>query len=106
MTRIKPVLLAKAPVLIPILLALLFLGACSKKKEAESEAPAPVQVTTATQDTVRRLIAGDGTLWPRNQASGMPKIAAPVQRLLVQRGDRVRQGSLPRARAAAHVAAS
>src|SRR5438093_660830 len=86
--KIKPVLL------IPIILAILFLGACSKPKEAEVEAPAPVQVTTATQDTVRRLVAGDGTLWPRNQASVMPKIAAPVQRFLVQRGDHVKEGQL------------
>jgi HlyD family secretion protein len=84
MMRIKPVLL------IPIL----FLGACSKPKEADVEAPATVQVAIATQDTVRRLVAGDGTLWPRNQASVMPKIAAPVQRFLVQRGDHVKEGQL------------
>ena len=63
------------------------LGGCSKPKEAEIEAPAPVQVSVVAQDTIRRTVAGDGTLWPRNQASVMPKIAAPVQRFLVQRGD-------------------
>jgi multidrug efflux pump subunit AcrA (membrane-fusion protein) len=46
------------------------------------------------QDTIRRTVAGDGTLWPRNQASVMPKIAAPVQRFLVQRGDHVKEGQL------------
>jgi RND family efflux transporter MFP subunit len=33
-------------------------------------------------------------LFPRDQASVMPKIAAPVQRFLVQRGDHVKQGQL------------
>src|SRR3981189_1509145 len=84
----------KAPLLTPILLGLLLLAGCSKPQAAEVDAPAPVQVTTATQDTIRRLVAGDGTLWPRNQASVMPKIAAPVQRFLVQRGDHVKEGQL------------
>ena len=58
------------------------------------EAPAPVQVTAVTQDTIRRIVSGDGVLFPRDQASVMPKIAAPVQRFLVQRGDHVKQGQL------------
>jgi HlyD family secretion protein len=73
---------------------LLFLPGCSKKVEETAEAPAPVQVTVVTQDTVRRAVSGDGVLFPRDQASVMPKIAAPVQRFLVQRGDHVRQGQL------------
>jgi HlyD family secretion protein len=75
---------------IPILL----LAGCSKPKEVEIESPAPVQVSVVAQDTIRRTVAGDGTLWPRNQASVMPKIAAPVQRFLVQRGDHVKEGQL------------
>jgi multidrug efflux pump subunit AcrA (membrane-fusion protein) len=58
------------------------------------EAPAPVQVTAVTQDTIRRIVAGDGMLFPRDQASVTPKIASPVQRFLVQRGDHVKQGQL------------
>jgi multidrug efflux pump subunit AcrA (membrane-fusion protein) len=76
-----------------ILLPLVF-AACSKKEAAEAEAPAGVQVTAVTQDTIRRVVAGDGVLFPVNQASVMPKIAAPVQRFLVQRGDHVKQGQL------------
>lgn len=80
----------KPLLLIPVLL----LAGCSKKEEAEAEAPAPVQVTVAQQATIRRTVVGEGTLWPRDQASVMPKIAAPVQRFLVQRGDRVKAGQL------------
>ena len=80
----------KPLLLIPVLL----LASCSKKEEKEAEAPAPVQVTAVTQDTIRRIVSGDGVLFPRDQASVMPKIAAPVQRFLVQRGDHVKQGQL------------
>src|SRR5438046_4988604 len=61
--------------------ALLFLAAaCNKKEEtkAEGEAPAPVQVTAVTQDTIRRIVSGDGVLYPKDQASVSPKLAAPV----------------------------
>ena len=77
-----------------VLIPLLLLVSCAKKEEKEVEAPAPVQVTAVTQDTIRRIVAGDGMLFPRDQASVMPKIAAPVQRFLVQRGDHVKQGQL------------
>src|ERR1035437_3659014 len=65
---------------------------CSKKEGAEAEAPAPVQVTAVTQDTIRRIVTGDGMLFPRDQASVMPKIASPVQKFYVNRGDHVKQG--------------
>ena len=67
---------------------------CSKKQEADVEAPAPVQVAAVTQDTVRRIVTADGTLFPLNQWNVMPKITAPVQRFLVNRGDHVKAGQL------------
>src|ERR1700693_4311924 len=78
--------------LIPVLLVLF--SACAKKEEAAAEAPAPVQVTAVTQNTIRRTIAGDGTLFPLDQANVMPKLAAPVQKFYVNRGDHVKQGQL------------
>ena len=76
-----------------LLLAIL-LSSCAKKEEKESEAPAPVQVTAVTQDTVRRTVAGDGVLFPKDQSSVMPKISAPVQKFYVNRGDHVKAGQL------------
>src|SRR5581483_10284005 len=72
----------------------LLLSACAKKQEAEKEAPAPVQVTSVTQATIRHVVNGDGTLFPEQQASVIPKITAPVQRFYVRRGDHVKQGQL------------
>ncbi len=72
---------------------LLLLAACSQPPEKE-KAPAPVQVTSVTQATIRRIVNGDGALYPRDQANLMPKIAAPVQKFYVHRGDHVKQGQL------------
>lgn len=82
-----------APKIHILSVVLLFLAACSKPPEKE-KAPAPVQVTSVTQATIRRVVNGDGALYPRDQANLMPKIAAPVQKFYVHRGDHVKQGQL------------
>lgn len=75
----------------------LALSGCSKKSDDEgkkTEAPAPVQVTSVTQDTIRRTVEADGVLFPQNQASITPKISAPVQKFMVSRGDHVKAGEV------------
>jgi HlyD family secretion protein len=73
----------------------LLLSGCSKKTdETKAEAPAPVQVTSVTQDTIRRTVEADGVLYPQDQASIMSKISAPVQKFMVNRGDHVKAGQL------------
>jgi len=78
----------------PIAALLLLTSACTKKEEPDVEAPAPVQVTAVTQDTIHRIVAGDGVLFPLDQASVTPKIQAPVQKFFVNRGDHVKAGQL------------
>jgi len=73
---------------------LLSTASCSKKEEKETEAPAPVQVTAVTQEPIRRIIAGDGVLFPLNQSSVMPNISKTIQKFYVNRGDHVKQGQL------------
>src|SRR5437868_13630176 len=77
-------------------IALLVLtAACHKEeKKEEGEAPAPVQVTAVTQDTIRRIVSGDGVLYPKDQASVSPKLAAPVTKFYVNRGDHVKADQL------------
>jgi len=77
-----------------LIAAAIFLSACHKKETAEVEGPAPVQVTAVTEDTIRRTVTGDGVLWPKDQASVMAKISAPVQKFYVNRGDHVKEGQL------------
>jgi RND family efflux transporter MFP subunit len=73
---------------------MLITSGCSKKEEKEPEPIAPVQVAPVLQESIRRMVIADGVLWPWDQANVVPKIAAPVQKFLVQRGDHVRQGQL------------
>jgi multidrug efflux pump subunit AcrA (membrane-fusion protein) len=78
------------------LAALLLAGAgCSKKEEGEAApAPAPVQVAPVETGTIDRIVEADAALYPHDFSNVMPKIQAPVQRFLVNRGDHVRAGQL------------
>jgi multidrug efflux pump subunit AcrA (membrane-fusion protein) len=73
--------------------AIVLLAGCAKPPEKE-KAAAPVQVTAVTQATIRRIVQGDGALFPLDQASIVSKISAPVAKFYVNRGDHVRQGQL------------
>lgn len=82
-----------SPTLAPTLLLLVAVG-CAKKEEKEAEPVAPVQTAEVRTESIRRVIEADGILYPRNQASVVPKISAPVRSFYVNRGDHVRQGQL------------
>jgi HlyD family secretion protein len=75
------------------------LASCSgKSKDAdeggESAAAAPVEVAPVTRKTIYHVITSEAVLYPINQANIMPKISAPVQKFLVNRGDHVSEGQL------------
>jgi len=76
------------------LIALAALAACSKPKEAETESVAPVQVAEVKRDSIERIVAADGILYPLDQASVMPKISAPVKEFKIKRGDHVAKDQL------------
>jgi multidrug efflux pump subunit AcrA (membrane-fusion protein) len=82
-------------------MAALFLAACllpgsgcSKKEAAEAEPVAPVQVAPVRKESIRRMVEADAALYPYNYSNVMPKIQAPVQKFLVNRGDHVKEGQL------------
>jgi HlyD family secretion protein len=77
-----------------VMIAVVAMAGCGKKEEKEAEAVVPVQVTEARVDAIRRIVEADGILYPRNQASVVPKISAPVRTFYVNRGDHVREGQL------------
>src|ERR1039458_2618147 len=76
-----------------VALCLLATG-CAKRAVDEAESMAPVEVSAVAQDSIRRVVEADAVLYPIDQASVMPKISAPVQKFLVNRGDHVRAGQL------------
>jgi HlyD family secretion protein len=61
--------------------------------QPKSEAPT-VQVTNAEREPIAEIISGEAELFPYQQASLSPKIASPIYRYYVNRGDRVRKGQL------------
>jgi HlyD family secretion protein len=80
---------------------LIMLAGCSGKSKdsgeaggSEAAAAAPVEVAPVTRKTVYHVITSEAVLYPVNQANIMPKISAPVQKFLVNRGDHVREGQL------------
>jgi multidrug efflux pump subunit AcrA (membrane-fusion protein) len=67
----------------------------SCRKAPPPPAPAaPVRVSPAILGSIRNIITSDAVLFPRDQANVMPKISAPVQRFLINRGDHVKRGQL------------
>jgi multidrug efflux pump subunit AcrA (membrane-fusion protein) len=70
------------------------LAGCGKAPEKEAHVAAPVRVAAAETGTIARVIEADGILRAIDQAAVTPKIASPVRKFLVNRGDRVKQGQL------------
>jgi len=87
----------KSLLALALVLALLASG-CGKAKEkeaeAEGDAPVPVEVDAAAKGPIDLLVEGDAVLYPVNQSSVTSKIAAPVTRILVNRGDHVKAGQV------------
>ena len=78
------------------ILAAALLSGCGKEKSKEEagEAATPVTVETAVRGAIDHMVTADAILYPINQANVMPKISAPVKRVLVNRGDHVRAGQI------------
>jgi HlyD family secretion protein len=79
----------------------LLLAGCGKKAETkeggggeEAEPPTPVTVEPVLRGAIDHVVTADAVLYPVNQANVTPKIAAPVKRILVNRGDHVRVGQV------------
>jgi HlyD family secretion protein len=78
----------------------LLLGGCGKKADtkegaaAEVEPPTPVTAEPVLRGAIDHVVVADAVLYPVNQANVTAKIAAPVKRILVNRGDHVRVGQV------------
>ena len=83
------------------ILAMSLLGALNGCKKAATDGdsagaaePQPVQAEKAGQKDITGYVSGDTVLSPLAQSALVPKISAPIQRFLVQRGAHVKQGQL------------
>lgn len=76
------------------LICLMAVAAGCKKAEETPTAVAAVEATTPKVGVIAAEIHADATLSPLAQAAIEPKVTAPVEKFLVQRGDKVKQGQL------------
>jgi RND family efflux transporter MFP subunit len=76
-----------------LLIGSLVLGGC-KKPEEPAPAAVPVQAEKAESKPLTEYVSADTVLVPQAEAAIVPKISAPVQRFLVQRGAHVHKGEL------------
>ena len=72
---------------------LMIFASCSSDK-GDKEPLVTVQVAAVEKTDIQRTVTSQAILFPRQQAAIVPKISAPVQRFLVQRGSAVHEGQL------------
>jgi len=70
------------------------ISACGGESEEEAAPVVTVDVAPVLQSDIQRTIRADGLLYPLQQAAIVPKISAPIKKVYVQRGARVRAGQL------------
>lgn len=76
-----------------LLAATLLTLACSSE-QGDKEPTVSVQVAPVEKTTIVHTITTQAILFPRQQSAIVPKISAPVQKFLVNRGSAVHQGQL------------
>lgn len=79
--------------LLALSLALALLAACSDKSK-DTEPAVPVQIVQVEKTTLQQKVSAEAVLFPVAQSSIVPKISAPVQKFLVNRGSHVHKGQL------------
>jgi multidrug efflux pump subunit AcrA (membrane-fusion protein) len=77
-----------------ILIACVAIVGCRGKKEEEAAPVVTVDVAPVLLSQIQQTIRADGLVYPRQQAAIVQKIAAPIKKTFVQRGQRVKAGQL------------
>jgi len=84
---------SRALPLLALSAALALLAACSDKSK-ETEPAVPVQIVQVEKTALQQKVSAEAVLFPIAQSAIVPKISAPVQKFLVNRGTHVRKGEL------------
>src|SRR5438270_1621001 len=84
---------SRALPLLTISVVLALLAACSDKTK-ETEPSVPVQIVQVEKTTLQQKVSAEAVLFPIAQSAIVPKISAPVQKFLVNRGSHVHKGQL------------
>lgn len=76
-----------------VVCAALACAGCSGKKP-EGPPAVSVQAATVQLKTISQIISTEAVLFPKSEASIVPKISAPVEKFYVNRGNHVKKGEL------------
>lgn len=90
---LAPGLYVRVAVVLLIFIPVVLSSGCSRG-DKEAEPSVPVQIVTVKQATLQHTVSADAVLFPFAQSALVPKISAPVQKFLVNRGSRVHAGQL------------
>lgn len=72
----------------------LVMAGCGGKKATESEPLVTVQTVKVERSQIEQQVSSEAVLFPLHQATIVPKISAPIEKFLVERGDSVHAGQL------------
>src|ERR1700736_44431 len=72
----------------------LLLSGCSSPEAGEVAPTVTVQVGAAENEKIERTVNAEAILYPRDQATIVPKVSAPVKKFYVDRGSPVHSGQL------------
>jgi HlyD family secretion protein len=89
-TRRRPI---RDAAFVAIAVAALVCAGCSGKKPTAAAAIS-VQAATVQQKTISQIVSTEAVLYPKSEASIVPKISAPVEKFYVTRGSHVKAGQL------------
>ena len=81
-------------VLLAIVASSLLLAGCGKKEEEEAGPIVTVDVAPVLSSQIQRTIRAQALVYPLQQAAIAPKITAPIKKVYVQKGEKVRAGQL------------
>ena len=76
------------------LVAGILLSGCSSNEASETTPTVTVQVGAAENGPIKREIVADAILYPKEQASLVPRVSAPVSKFYVVKGSPVHAGQL------------
>jgi HlyD family secretion protein len=74
--------------------ACLLLFGCGKKEEAEEGPVVTVDVAPVLSSQISRVVRAPAVLYPRQQGAIVPKITAPIKRIDVEKGAKVKAGQV------------
>jgi RND family efflux transporter MFP subunit len=83
----------RIPCALTLVAAISALAGCSGEAK-DAEAAVPVQIVQVEKTTLQEKVSAEAVLYPIAQSAIVPKISAPVQKFLVNRGSHVRKGQL------------